>query len=89
MFVLDDLWIGNILPNEKAPISQNYKDTLLRVVEKEDAILEGFPDDTGKKLFESFKDCQSDLVYWAELRAFTEGFRLGGKIIMDLFDIKR
>ena len=40
MFVLDDLWIGNILPNEKAPISQNYKDTLLRVVEKEDAILE-------------------------------------------------
>ena len=48
MFVLDDLWIGNILPNEKAPISQNYKDTLLRVVEKEDAILEYFPDDTGK-----------------------------------------
>lgn len=83
------MWIGNILPNEKAPISQNYKDTLLRVVEKEDAILEYFPDDTGKKLFESFKDCQSDLVYWAELRAFTEGFRLGGKIIMDLFDIKR
>ena len=61
---------------------------MLHLVEKEDAILKYFPDDTGKELFEGFKDCQSDLVYWSELRAFTEGFRLGSKIIMDVFDIK-
>ena len=89
MFVLEDLWIGNIQPNENTPISKNYTKAITLLVEKETALSDRLPDEEGRKLLEEFEGCQSDMVYWAEIRAFTEGFRLGGKIIMDLFDIKQ
>lgn len=40
--------------------------------------------DTQKEQFEKFCDCQSDLADFQERRAFTEGFCLAMKIMMDV-----
>ena len=90
MFVLDDLWFGNIQPNEDAnPFRSQYQKTLASITKSEDKMLEVLTDEEHRKLLMDLEEKQMELSHWAELGAFVNGFRLGGKIILDLLDVKQ
>ena len=56
---------------------------LLLVVKSEEA-MRAMLTDTQKEQFEKVSDCQSELTDLLERRAFTEGFRLAVKIMVDV-----
>lgn len=86
MKILDELWYGNITPNERyiPPKSQFAKqiDLIVRNEEKLTALLS----DEAKEIFEKLQDCQSELSGINEREAFVSGFRLGAKIIIEVME---
>ena len=90
MFVLDDLWFGNIQPNEEAtPFRSQYKNALGKITKSEDKLMEVLTDGEHRKMLMELEDYHTDLAVWGELGAFVNGFRLGGKIILDMLDVKQ
>ena len=90
MFVLDDLWFGNIQPNEEAnPFRSQYKNALEKITKNEDRLMEVLTDEEHRKMVMELEDYHADLTVWGELGAFVNGFRLGGKIILDMLDVKQ
>ena len=90
MFVLDDLWVGNIHPNENInPFRSQYKKAIENLTKCEDKLLEVLAGEEQRSLLIEMEDSQMELSHWAELAAFVEGFRLGGKIILDMLDVKQ
>ena len=90
MFVLDDLWFGNIQPNEEAnPFRSQYKNALEKITKNEDRLMEVLTDEEHRTMVMELEDYHADLAVWGELGAFVNGFRLGGKIILDMLDVKQ
>ena len=90
MFVLDDLWFGNIQPNEDAnPFRSQYQKALTKITKSEDRLMEVLTDEEHRKMVMELENYHADLTVWGELGAFINGFRLGGKIILDMLDAKQ
>ena len=51
--------------------------------------MEVLTDEEHRKMVMELEDYHADLTVWGELGAFVNGFRLGGKIILDLLDAKQ
>ena len=86
MKILEEIWYGNINPQgrdtQKDP---RMEQALFLVVKSEDA-MGTMLSDTQKEQFEKVSDCQSELTDLLERRAFSEGFRLAVKIMVDIMN---
>ena len=51
--------------------------------------MEVLTDEEHRKMVMELEDYHADLAVWGELGAFVNGFRLGGKIILDMLDVKQ
>ena len=88
MFVLEDLWDGNIQPCEcRNSLHPNYKKAMNCLVESEEKLLEMLTGEAGRERLMDLENNQMEVSHWAEMAAFVEGFRLGGKITLDMLGI--
>ena len=85
MGTIEELWFGNISPSEKSmpPGSPLYRATS-KVVEAEQALEAELPE-AKRKLLVNLEKAQFDLSAQRETEAFCDGFRLGAKMMIDVF----
>lgn len=84
MYVLNQLWRGDISPMER-PIrrgSEYYK-TVVEISKKMDAILEAQAPEERKQM-EELESLKSDLSLLAEEDSFLYGFRMGARLMLDV-----
>ena len=84
MSILEDLWYGNISPWER-PFKKDseYAELLTLVVRHQEDLLSRLNDDE-KAIFEKYADCTTEMHDLNERVAFTKGFTLGAKIIIEV-----
>lgn len=84
MYVLKDLWRGNISPTERSvrPGSE-YKKASVEICEQIDHFWESLAPD-GKKQLEAISNLRNDMALMSEEDAFIYGFRMGARMIMDV-----
>ncbi len=84
MYVLKELWRGNIAPVERSVRSgSDYKKISLEACEQMDRFLENLTPEEKKQL-EDIYGMRGDMSLLAEEDAFISGFRLGARIIMEV-----
>lgn len=84
MTTLEDLYYGNIIPHEHSfRRGSAYSEALGYVVRHQDTLIATFTEQQ-KEIFEKFKDGESELHGMHELRAFTEGFKLAAKLLIEV-----
>ena len=84
MQILEDLYLGDIRPNERF-IKRNsqYAKALDEVVKVGDALTASLNGDE-KKLFEDFMDAQREVTVLTDCETFCYAFKLGAKIMLDV-----
>lgn len=84
MSILEDLWFGNISPWER-PFKKDseYAELLTLVIRHQDDLKSRLNDEE-KAIFEKYADCTTEMHDMAERVAFTKGFTLGVKIIIEV-----
>lgn len=84
MTTLEDLWYGNIRPTERSIRRGGRLDSLMKLLcQNEDDLMAGLTEKQ-KESFEKFKDCQSEITDFLETEAFTSGFTLAVKIMVEV-----
>ena len=84
MQILEDLYVGDVRPNERffKRNSQCAK-ALDEVVKVGDALTASLNNDE-KKLFEDFMDAQREVTVLTDCETFCYAFKLGAKIMLDV-----
>lgn len=80
--VLEELYLGNILPNEKAFVKDSAFGKALAVIETNETYLNTALDGTEKEAFSAFVDAQTELNALTGQEGFIDGFRLGMQITL-------
>ena len=84
MFVLSDLWYGNISPVERyVRHDSEYKKALNKASDKTELLLAHLTSED-KELFDEFYELNSKMIAISEEDAFVCGFRLGAKMMLDV-----
>ena len=83
--ILQDLWHGNLIPQEKFFKRGTSYDKALGALCKSEEILNRTLDGKGKEAYEKFCDYRNEIASYAEEESFINGFRLGARIIMESF----
>ena len=84
MTTLEDLWYGNIRPTERTIQRGSELDNLLKLLcQNEDDLMRGLSEKQ-KETFEKFKDCTSELSCITEREAFSSGFILATRIMVEV-----
>ncbi len=84
MYVLKELWRGNISPTERSVRpGSDYKRVSAEICEQLDRFLEALTPEE-KKRWEAIHDLQNDMAILGEEDAFIYGFRLGARVMLDV-----
>ena len=84
MTILEDLWYGNVRPTERSTQRGGRLDTLMKLIcQNEDDLMGGLTDKQ-KESFEKFKDCLSEITDYLEIEAFTSGFTIAVKLMVEV-----
>ena len=79
MTTLQDLWYGNIRPNEDKVISDEEK-KLIELIARHHKALSSSLKDNDLKVFEKYADCFTEYAALIEAQAFEIGFKLAACI---------
>lgn len=83
MKILEELWLGNVNPQEQK-VKDSRMEQAISLIVKNDDTMRAMLSDTQKEQYEKVQDCQDALGDLQERRAFSEGFYLAMKIMMDM-----
>lgn len=84
MTILEDLWYGNVRPTERSIVRGGKLNNLMKLLcQNEDDLMSGITDKQ-KENFEKFKDCQSEITDYLETEAFTQGFTIAVKLMVEV-----
>lgn len=83
MNTLEELYYGNIVPNEKCAKLNSEVTELLKLLNRNEAKLTATLTEAQKETFEKCKDCNREISEICEREAFLNGFRLGAQIIIE------
>ena len=84
MTILEDLWYGNIRPTERTIQRGSALDNQLKLLcQNEDDLMQELSEKQ-KETFEKFKHCQSEITDVLETEAFTSGFTIATKFMVEL-----
>ena len=86
MTTLEDLYYGNISPHERYIKCGSRVDRLVKLICKNEESLTATLTEQQKETFEKFKDCQSEICDLTARRAFTDGFILATRIMVEVMD---
>ena len=82
--ILEDLWYGNVRPTERSIVRGGKLDNLMKLIcQNEDDLMKDLTDKQ-KESFEKFKDCQSEITDYLETEAFTSGFTIAVKLMVEV-----
>ncbi|MDD6664769.1 MAG: hypothetical protein PUE48_00250 [Eubacterium coprostanoligenes] len=82
MTTLQDLWYGNIRPNEDKVITDEEKE-LVELIAKHHETLSSCLRNDDLKVFEKYVDCFTEYASLIEAQAFEIGFKLALKLMKD------
>ncbi len=83
MHILEELWYGNIYPNERSICKDGeYAQALRKVEGKKECLLPNLAPEL-RKAIEKLMDVQMEAAAIAERDAFVMGFRLATQILVD------
>ena len=80
---LQELWRGNIAPQEKSSMRGTDYDESFRMMCKNEEKLMAVLEEKEKETFEKFCDCRDEVALYTEEDVFISGFRLGARIIIE------
>ena len=84
MTILEDLWYGNVRPTERSfDRGSKMGDLMNLLCQNEDDLMGGLTEKQ-KESFEKFKDCQSEITDYLETEAFTQGFTIAVKLMVEV-----
>ena len=84
MFVLQELWRGNITPSERFVRSgSEYKKIAGKLSDEMDRLMEAIPPEARKQL-ENIGNLRADMTVLANEDYFIYGFQLGARLILDI-----
>ena len=84
MFVLQELWRGNITPSERFVRSgSEYKKIAGKLSDEMDRLMEMISPEVRKQL-ENIGNLRADMTVLANEDYFIYGFRLGARLILDI-----
>ena len=84
MQILEDLYLGDIRPNERFfKRNSQYAKALDEVVKVGDALTASLNEEE-KTLFEDFMDAQREVTVLTDCETFCYAFKLGAKIMLDV-----
>ena len=84
MTTLEDLYYGNISPHERYIKRGTRVDKLVKLICKNEEELNAGLTEKQKETFEKFKDCTSELSCITEREAFSSGFILATRIMVEV-----
>ena len=88
--VINELWHGNIIPQEDSRTNSPQMKELLGYMSRHHEELEKSFTDEQKETFEKFHDCWSEYMSLAEAAIFEYAFKLGGRLMLEtLTDITK
>ena len=83
MNIINELWHGNIVPQEDSRNnSPEMKELMKYMARHHDDLLKTMSDEQ-KEIFEKFDDCWSEYVNLAEAAIFEYAFRLGARLTIE------
>ena len=82
MSILQELWYGNIRPNEDKVISDEEKELVSLIAKHHESLSSSLKNDD-LVVFEKYVDCFTEYASMIECQAFEIGFRLAVKLLMD------
>ena len=84
MYVLQELWQGNISPAERFIRSgSEYKETARKLSDEMDKLMEAISPEVRKQV-ETIDNLRADMTVLANEDCFLYGFRLGARLILDV-----
>lgn len=84
MQVLEDLYLGDIHPNERTfKRNTQYAKALDELVKAGDALTDGLTEEQ-KELFENYMTAQREINVLTDCETFCIAFKLGAKIMIDV-----
>lgn len=86
MTTLEDLYFGNINPNERETKRDFQIDRLVKLMCKNEDNLGATLTEQQKETFEKFKDAQRELSLLTERDAFRSGFILATRIMIEVME---
>ena len=86
MKTLEDLYYGNISPHERYIKRGTRVDKLVKLICKNEEDLNSTLTEKQKETFEKFKDCQNELSCITEREAFSSGFILATRIMVEVME---
>lgn len=84
MRILEKLWYGNINPHGRDIQKDSLTEQALSLVVENDNAMRAMLTDTQKEQYEKLQSYQNELTDLLEREAFTEGFCLAVKIMMEV-----
>lgn len=82
MSTLQDLWYGNIRPNEDKVISDEEKELVSLIAKHHETLSSSLKNDD-LDVFEKYVDCFTEYASLIEAQAFEIGFKLAVKLLTD------
>lgn len=86
MTTLEDLYYGNINPHEMYLNRGSQVDRLVKLIYKNEEALISTLTEQQKETFDKFKECQSELCDLTARQAFTDGFVLATRIMVEVMN---
>lgn len=83
MDTLEDLYYGNLLPQEKVSKLDDETKELLGLLNRNEEKLIATLSDEQKETFEKYKDCNREIYEICEQQSFITGFKLGAQIVIE------
>lgn len=88
MNALEDLYYGNLFPQEKCARLDDEVKELLKLLNRNEEKLISTLSDEQKETFEKYKDCNREISEICERDDFISGFQLRAKIIIEVISSK-
>lgn len=82
MTTLQELWYGNIRPNEDKVITDEEKELVSLITKHHEALSSSLKNDD-LNVFEKYVDCFAEYASMIECQAFEIGFKLALKLMKD------
>lgn len=81
--LLDELWYGNISPQEQSTEHNKEVKNLISLMGKNRDVLSDTLTDEQKETLEKYDDCVNEMYGIIEREVFAYGFRLGGRLMLE------
>ena len=86
---IEELWHGNIIPQEDSRTNSPEMKELLSYMARHHEDLEKSFTDEQKEIFEKFHDCWSEYASLSEEAIFAYAFKLGGRLMLETLSEQR